>query len=66
MNMNMNIVLGHAKMMLGICQQKIGRIIGNLTLANAGKQRYFTGKAQVAIGEAQDIIKECLSRLQTR
>jgi uncharacterized protein YjbJ (UPF0337 family) len=64
--MNMNIVLGHAKMLLGVCQQTTGRMIGNPTLVDAGKRRYCSGKGQVAIGQAQDIIKQCLSRFQTR
>ena len=63
--MNMNIVLGHAQTLLGVCQQTTGRMIGNRTLTNAGKQRCFSGKGQVAAGQAQDIIKECISRLQT-
>jgi uncharacterized protein YjbJ (UPF0337 family) len=64
--MNMNIVLGHAKTLLGVCQQTIGRMIGNQALTDAGEQRYFAGKGQVTIGQAQEIIKECISRLQTR
>lgn len=64
--MNMNIMLGHSKTLLGICQQATGRVIGNKSMAQAGQERYFTGKGQTAAGQAQDIIKECVARLQTR
>jgi uncharacterized protein YjbJ (UPF0337 family) len=64
--MNMNIVLGHTKTLLGACQQATGRVLGNKTMAQAGLARYFTGKGQAAAGQAQDIIKECVARLQTR
>jgi uncharacterized protein YjbJ (UPF0337 family) len=61
--MNMNIVAGHTKTMLGVCQQTAGRALGNRTLAEAGQRRYFSGKGHVAVGEAQQIIKGCISRL---
>jgi uncharacterized protein YjbJ (UPF0337 family) len=63
--MNMNIVIGHTKTIFGTCQQKAGSIIGNRTLAETGQRRYFAGKGQIAIGEAQRIIKGCLNRPQT-
>jgi uncharacterized protein YjbJ (UPF0337 family) len=62
--MNMNIVIGHTKTLFGVCQQTAGRVLGNKTMAEAGQHRYFTGKGQIAVGEAQKIIKGCISRLQ--
>ena len=62
--MNMNIVIGHTKTIFGACQQKAGQAIGNHTLAEAGQRHYFAGKGQIAIGEAQQIIKSCLNRPQ--
>jgi uncharacterized protein YjbJ (UPF0337 family) len=62
----MIIVLGHTTTLLGACQRATGHAIGNKSMAQAGLERYFTGKGQVAAGEAQDIIKACIARLQTR
>ncbi|RXZ33204.1 CsbD family protein [Oxalobacteraceae bacterium CAVE-383] len=62
--MNMNIVIGHTKTVFGACQQTAGQVLGNQTLAEAGQRHYFAGKGQVAIGEAQQIIKSCIDRLQ--
>jgi uncharacterized protein YjbJ (UPF0337 family) len=62
--MNMNIVLGYTKTLFGVCQQTAGRTMGNRTLAEAGQRRYFEGKGQIAVGEAQNIIKGCINRLQ--
>ncbi|HEY4317618.1 MAG TPA: CsbD family protein [Herbaspirillum sp.] len=62
--MNMNIVIGHTRTLFGVCQQTAGRVMGNRTLAEAGQRRYFAGRSQVAVGDAQKIIKDCISRLQ--
>lgn len=62
--MNKNIVFGRTKMLVGACQRATARAVGNKVLAEAGQRRYFAGRELIAAGEAQQIIKRCITRLQ--
>jgi uncharacterized protein YjbJ (UPF0337 family) len=62
--MNINILIGHTKTGLGALQQAAGGMIGNRTVVAAGRHLYFCGKGQISVGEAQEIIKRCINRMQ--
>jgi uncharacterized protein YjbJ (UPF0337 family) len=64
--MNNDIALGHIKTLVGACQHALASAVGNRTLAEAGQRRYCAGKGQVSVGKAQQLIKQCIARMQTR
>jgi len=64
--MNVNIVLGRIKTLIGACQHMAARATGNSMWEETGKRRCLAGRQQTAIGEARRIIKQYVARLQTR
>jgi uncharacterized protein YjbJ (UPF0337 family) len=58
--MNTNQAKGTMLYLLGTIQQKIGRFIGNQRQQTKGFQRQITGKTKIAIGDAQEVIKNCI------
>ncbi|OGB23182.1 MAG: hypothetical protein A3I66_09305 [Burkholderiales bacterium RIFCSPLOWO2_02_FULL_57_36] len=60
--MNRNQADGMVMCLLGKIQQAVGRFIGNQRQQTKGFQRQITGKAKIAIGDAQKIIKNCINR----
>lgn len=60
--MNRNQVNGMAMYVLGKIQQTVGRFTGNQKQQTKGFQRQITGKAKIAIGDAQKILKSCINR----
>ena len=57
--MNRNQAKGMAIYFLGKLQQNFGRLTGNERQLTKGFQRQIIGKAKIAIGDAQKIIKNC-------
>ena len=64
--MNVNIVLGRIKKLIGACQRGAARATGNSIWEETGVRRCRAGRQQIAIGEARRIIKQYVARLQTR
>ena len=64
--MNVNIVLGRIKTLIGACQRRAARATGNSIWEQTGTRRCLAGRQQIAIGEARRIIKQYVARLQTR
>jgi uncharacterized protein YjbJ (UPF0337 family) len=60
--MNRNQAKGMTMYLLGTIQQTVGRIIGNQRQQTKGFQRQITGKAKIAIGDAQKLIKNCIKQ----
>lgn len=60
--MNRNQANGMRIYLLGKIQQTVGRFIGNQRQQTKGFQRQITGKAKMAIGDAQKILKNCIKR----
>lgn len=60
--MNMPFIAGHSKIVIGTCQQNIARAWGLRSWMESGSARVFAGRSQVAVGQAQQIIKQCLAR----
>ncbi len=60
--MNRNQAKGTTMYFIGKIQQTFGRFTGNQRLQTKGFQRQITGKAKIAIGDAQKIIKNCIKR----
>lgn len=60
--MNRNQAKGTAMYFIGKIQQLVGRFTGNQRQQTKGFQRQITGKAKIAIGDAQKIIKNCIKR----
>lgn len=63
--MNRNQVQGMTMYLLGTFQQTVGRFIGNQRQQTKGFQRKITGKAKIAIGDAQKLIKNCIKQGQS-
>lgn len=53
---------GIAGYIAGQIEEGIGKLIGNARLAHSGHRRQIAGKARKAIGDAQEIIKDCVRR----
>lgn len=60
--MNRNQAKGMAMYVVGKIQQTAGRFTGNQRQQTKGFQRQITGKAKIAIGDAQKLIKNCIKR----
>ena len=60
--MNRNRAQGMMMYLLGTAQQTVGRFIGNQRHQTKGFQRKITGKAKIAIGDAQKLVKNCLKQ----
>lgn len=60
--MNMHFITGHSKIFIGTCQQNIARAFSHRGWMQSGTARVFSGRSQVAVGQAQQIIKQCLAR----
>lgn len=60
--MNKRQCLGTISLMIGRSYEATGRLIGNRNLAHSGVELQMRGKSQIAIGDAQKIIKSCVKR----
>lgn len=63
--MNQRHCIGIAHLLTGRLCEATGQLVGNRNLAHSGVSMQMRGKSQIAIGEAQRIIKSCLKRSQT-
>lgn len=60
--MNRNQAKGLVMVAIGKIQQNIGRLVRSQRYQSKGFQRQITGKAKIAIGDAQKIIKSCVKQ----
>lgn len=54
--------LGMISVLIGRSYEAVGRLIGSRNLAHSGVVLQMRGKSQIAIGDAQKIIKLCVKR----
>jgi uncharacterized protein YjbJ (UPF0337 family) len=47
---------------VGTVQQIVGRVIGNQRQQTKGFQRKIAGKAIIALGDAQKLLKSCIKQ----
>ena len=62
--MNKRHCIGTVNLLAGRLYEATGRLVGNRNLAHSGVTLQIRGKAQIAIGDAQRIIKSCVKRTQ--
>ena len=60
--MNKSLLKGLSMYSLGLSQELFGRALGNSRLQVAGVHLQVSGKCQIAVGDAQRIIRHCLKR----
>lgn len=60
--MNKCQIRGIAGYLAGQIEETAGKLLGNTRLEHAGHRRKIAGKARKAIGDAQQIIKQCVRR----
>lgn len=60
--MNRNQAQGMTMYIVGTVQQIVGRVIGNQRHQTKGFQRKITGKAIIALGDAQKLLKSCIKQ----
>jgi uncharacterized protein YjbJ (UPF0337 family) len=60
--MNKGLLKGASMYSLGWTQEMFGRLLGNNRLQIAGVHRQVRGKCQIAVGDAQRIIRHCLKQ----
>ncbi len=60
--MNKCLLKGVSIYSLGLTQELFGRLLGNNRLQVAGAHMQISGKCQIAVGDAQKIIRDCLKR----
>lgn len=62
--MNKRHCIGTLHLLKGRLYESTGQLVGNRNLAYSGVALQMRGKSQIAIGEAQRIIKSCVKRSQ--
>ncbi|WP_394781212.1 hypothetical protein [Undibacterium sp.] len=60
--MNKSLLKGVCIYSLGLSQEMFGHLLGNNRLQVAGAHMQISGKCQIAVGDAQRIIRLCLKR----
>ncbi|MES2104773.1 MAG: CsbD family protein [Pseudomonadota bacterium] len=60
--MNKSLLKGLSMYSLGLSQELFGRVLGNSRLQVAGIHMQVGGKCQIAVGDAQRIIRHCLKQ----
>ncbi|GGC76081.1 hypothetical protein [Undibacterium terreum] len=60
--MNKSLLKGLSIYSLGLTQEMCGRFLGNNRLQVSGVHMQVSGKCQIAVGDAQSIIRDCLKR----
>ena len=63
-SMNQRQCSGALSVVTGTVYESLGRLVGNRNLAHAGVTLQIRGRSQIAIGDAQKIIKSCVKRTQ--
>ncbi|HTD06882.1 CsbD family protein [Undibacterium sp.] len=58
--MNKSLLKGLSTYSLGLTQELFGRLLGNNRLQVTGLHKQVSGKCQIAVGDAQKIIRHCL------
>lgn len=62
--MNKRHCIGTVNLLTGRLYELVGRLVGNHNLAHSGVALQMRGKSQIAVGDAQRIIKSCMKRTQ--
>lgn len=60
--MNKCLIKGMAICLVGTIQKKTGQLFGNGRMEAAGAHKEVDGRSRIAVGDAQETIKQCLKR----